>query len=44
MRMYDSNNGNGGKISSSKGNQIKMIDDNSWYKIDYLGYEGLAEF
>lgn len=44
MRMYDSNNENGGKISSSKGNQIKMIDDNSWYKIDYLGYEGFAEF
>lgn len=44
MEIYNSNNRNSRKISSSKGNQIKMIDDNSWYKIDYLGYEGLAEF
>lgn len=29
---------------SSKGNQFKWLDDNYWYKADYLGYEALAEF
>ncbi len=29
---------------SSKGNQLKFVRDNIWYKADYLGYEGLAEY
>ena len=29
---------------SSKGNQLKFRRDNVWYKADYLGYEGLAEY
>ena len=28
---------------SSKGNQMKWKMDNTWYKADYTGYEGLAE-
>lgn len=44
MKIYNSNDGSTGKISTSKGNQIKMKVDNIWYKMDYLGYEGLAEY
>ena len=29
---------------SSKGNQLKWENDNIWYKADYTGYEGLAEY
>ncbi len=29
---------------SSKGNQLKFLRDGIWYKVDYLGYEGLAEY
>ena len=29
---------------SSKGNQMKFERDHIWYKADYLGYEGLAEY
>lgn len=29
---------------SSKGNQMKFERDDIWYKADYLGYEGLAEY
>lgn len=29
---------------SSKGNQLKWQHDNFWYKADYAGYEGLAEY
>lgn len=29
---------------SSKGNQLKWERDGMWYKADYTGYEGLAEF
>jgi len=29
---------------SSKGNQFKFRLDDRWYKADYLGYEGLAEY
>ena len=29
---------------SSKGNQLKFERDGFWYKADYLGYEGLAEY
>lgn len=31
-------------LTTSKGNQIKARKGNYWYKVDYLGYEGLAEF
>ena len=29
---------------SSKGNQLKWEDKGLWYKADYMGYEGLAEY
>lgn len=29
---------------SSKGNQLKFSSKGIWYKADYLGYEGLAEY
>ncbi len=29
---------------SSKGNQLKWEKDGIWYKADYIGYEGLAEY
>ena len=29
---------------SSKGNQLKGLKDSKWYKADYTGYEGLAEY
>ena len=29
---------------SSKGNQLKWEDEGIWYKADYTGYEGLAEY
>ncbi len=29
---------------SSKGNQLKWLNDEIWYKADYAGYEGLAEY
>ena len=29
---------------SSKGNQLKWESDGIWYKADYTGYEGLAEY
>lgn len=29
---------------SSKGNQLKWQKDDIWYKADYTGYEGLAEY
>lgn len=29
---------------SSKGNQLKWLTANKWYKADYTGYEGLAEY
>ena len=30
--------------ASSKGDQLKFQRDGIWYKADYLGYEGLAEY
>lgn len=30
--------------NSSKGNQLKWENNGFWYKADYLGYEGLAEY
>ena len=29
---------------SSKGNQLKWRNGDEWYKADYTGYEGLAEY
>ena len=29
---------------SSKGNRLKWENNNIWYKADYAGYEGLAEY
>lgn len=29
---------------SSKGNQLKWLNDNIWYKADYTGYEGMVEY
>lgn len=29
---------------SSKGNQLKWENTGTWYKADYTGYEGLAEY
>ena len=29
---------------SSKGNQLKWESEGVWYKADYTGYEGLAEY
>ena len=29
---------------SSKGNQLKWENGGLWYKADYTGYEGLAEY
>lgn len=29
---------------SSKGNQLKWENNGVWYKADYIGYEGLAEY
>ena len=29
---------------SSKGNQLKWEKDGIWYKADYTGYEGFAEY
>ena len=31
-------------IQSSKGNQLKWEQNGVWYKADYTGYEGLAEY
>lgn len=31
-------------LQSSKGNQLKWEQDGIWYKADYTGYEGLAEY
>lgn len=30
--------------ASSKGNQLKWERNHIWYKADYTGYEGLAEY
>ena len=29
---------------SSKGNQLKWLKGQTWYKADYIGYEGMAEY
>lgn len=34
----------GSRRQSSKGNQLKWYSGEKWYKADYTGYEGLAEY
>lgn len=34
----------GQRRQSSKGNQLKWYSGKKWYKADYTGYEGLAEY
>ena len=31
-------------LEARQGNQLKWRRDNNWYKADYSGYEGLAEY
>lgn len=44
LKIYNNHSGSTGKLTTSKGNQIKMKIDGFWYKMDYLGYEGLSEY
>ena len=43
IKLFDSEIKDDGR-GSSKGNQLKFVRDGIWYKADYLGYEGLAEY
>ncbi|MCR4837498.1 MAG: hypothetical protein K5897_01020 [Eubacterium sp.] len=43
VRLFDTDIKEQGR-RSSKGNQLKFERDDMWYKADYLGYEGLAEY
>lgn len=43
MQIYNPFEQSTGKISISKGNQLKMNLDHKWYKADFLGYEGASE-
>ena len=43
MIIYNRDDTSTGRISLSKGNQIKINVGNIWYKADYLGYEGASE-
>lgn len=44
MVLLTENNYKAFDRQSSKGNQLKWERDGFWYKADYSGYEGLAEF
>lgn len=44
MVVYNNTGSTGRMMHSSKGNQLKMCLDGYWYKADFLGYEGAAEF
>lgn len=44
MNVYNNMDGSTGCMHSSKGNQLKFNVDNKWYKADYFGYEGAAEY
>lgn len=44
MQVYNQFEQSTGKITISKGNQVKMNLDGKWYKADFLGYEGASEF
>lgn len=43
VKLFDNNIIETG-TRSSKGNQLKWRDGDIWYKADYTGYEGLAEY
>ena len=43
IRLFDSDMQDFNR-QSSKGNQLKFRQRETWYKADYLGYEGLAEY
>lgn len=43
IELFEGNIKDQGRLSS-KGNQLKWFYDGSWYKADYTGYEGLAEY
>ena len=44
MYVFNNTDGSTGSGYSSKGNQLKFGIDNKWYKADFLGYEGAAEY
>lgn len=43
VELYEQNL-RGENRQSSKGNQLKWLQDGNWYKADYTGYEGLSEY
>ena len=43
IRLFDTDI-RGNQQHSSKGNQLKWQKEGTWYKADYAGYEGLAEY
>lgn len=44
MKIFNNTDGSTGNSYSSKGNQLKFEIDDKWYKADFLGYEGAAEY
>ena len=44
MKIYNNHDSSTGRMSFSKGNQIKLKVNNEWHKADYLGYEGASEY
>ncbi len=44
MIKLDENDIKTNTVQSSKGNQMKWYFDKTWYKADYTGYEGFAEY
>lgn len=43
VELYEQNL-RGENRQSSKGNQLKWLQDGNWYKADYTGHEGLSEY
>ena len=43
VELFANDNRTQGRMSS-KGNQLKWMSNDYWYKSDYTGYEGLAEY
>lgn len=44
MYVFNNTDGSTGSGYSSKGNQLKFGISGKWYKADFLGYEGAAEY
>lgn len=44
MHVFNNTDGSTGSGYSSKGNQLKVGISGKWYKADFLGYEGAAEY